>query len=321
MQIVKLRCRRARDKIVAGTADNVRSKLIGHRDLALGLFTERYAQGVADTVGQESTDAGSALYASIFALTGFGDAEVQGIVHPLGLHGVAKQAHRTDHDGGIAGLDGDDHIGEVLALTDAQKLHAAFDDALGGVAITAHDAVGKRTVVHTDAQRRVVRTADGKQPAKPCLKAGKLGSILLVGIGQMFELPRRVDVVTGIDAHLFDDGCCDVGHVWIEVHVSHEGAVVACLVKAAANLAQVLGLARTLCGEAYVVCAGIEYAFALCDAGFSVHGRGGRHALQAERLVAAQRTVADVYLVGMAGLIVEERHGGTDGGSTAQFVL
>lgn len=46
--------------------------------LGFGLFAEAHAYGVADAVGEECADAQCALDASVLALSGLGDAEVQG---------------------------------------------------------------------------------------------------------------------------------------------------------------------------------------------------------------------------------------------------
>ena len=63
-------------------------------------------------------------------------------MHILLIHRLDKQTYGGNHHHSIRSLDGDDHIVEVLTLKDAQELHAAFDDTLGGVTITRHDAVG-----------------------------------------------------------------------------------------------------------------------------------------------------------------------------------
>ena len=67
------------------------------------------------------------------------------------------------HDHRVGGLDGDDHIEEVLAHANTEKLHAALHDASRGVAIVAHDAVGERAMIHANADGSAVFAADLEQ--------------------------------------------------------------------------------------------------------------------------------------------------------------
>ena len=85
---------------------------------------------------------------------------MQRIVHILAVHRFDQQTDGGHHNDGIAGLDADDHVVELLAAADTQKLHAALDDALWGIAIARHDTVAQRAVVHTDADGGVVLLTD-----------------------------------------------------------------------------------------------------------------------------------------------------------------
>ena len=139
------------DEAVAGAGGEVVDQLSGHRYLSLGLLGERHADGVADAVGKEGSDAHGTLDAAVLALSGFGDAEVEGECHALAFHGFDEQAYALYHHHGVAGLDADGHIREILFAADAEEFHAAFDDAVRGVAVARHDAVGEAAVVHADA--------------------------------------------------------------------------------------------------------------------------------------------------------------------------
>ena len=56
--------------------NNVGGQLIGHRNFCLGGLTQRYANRIANAVGQECTYAGSTLDATVLALAGFRHAQV-----------------------------------------------------------------------------------------------------------------------------------------------------------------------------------------------------------------------------------------------------
>ena len=60
----------------------------------------------------------------------------------------------------VNGLDGDDHIEKLFAHANAEKLHAALHDPSRGVAIVAHDAIGKAAMIDADAQSGAVGFAD-----------------------------------------------------------------------------------------------------------------------------------------------------------------
>ena len=63
--------------------------------------------------------------------------------HALAVHLLNQQTDSLYHDNGVAGLDGYDHVHEVLFHAYTQELHATLHHAGGCVAVTAHDAVGE----------------------------------------------------------------------------------------------------------------------------------------------------------------------------------
>ena len=175
----------------AGTRDELRlrgaqarglQQGVGHRNLVLGRFAEADADGVADAVDEQGTDAHGTLQAAVLALAGFRDAEVEGEGHAFGLHGAAQQAHALHHHHGVGGFDADDDIQELLLHAHAQELHARLHDAGGRVAIARHDAVGERAVVHADAHGGAMLTADVEEGHEAVLNLAELGGVLLVGI-------------------------------------------------------------------------------------------------------------------------------------------
>ena len=124
------------------TGRNHINELTGHGNLALRFLGERHADGVADALGEQGANADGTLDAAVLALACLCDTEVKRIVHILLIHRLDKQTYGGNHHHSIRSLDGDDHIVELLTLKNTQELHAAFDDTLGGVTITRHDAVG-----------------------------------------------------------------------------------------------------------------------------------------------------------------------------------
>ena len=76
---------------------------------------------------------------------------MQGIVHIFSVHSLDKQADGSDHHHRVRGLNGDYHIVELFTTEDAQELHTTFNDSFRSIAVAAHDAVGERTMIDTDA--------------------------------------------------------------------------------------------------------------------------------------------------------------------------
>ena len=115
----------------------------GNGYFRFGSFTQRYTDGVAQPVRQQGPDAKGRLDASVFAIAGFGHAEVQGEVHAFFLHHGSQQAHGLHHHHRIGGFDGNDHVCEVLFHTDAQELHARLHHAFRCIAVARHGSVGQ----------------------------------------------------------------------------------------------------------------------------------------------------------------------------------
>ena len=281
-------------------------QMIRHGDFTLGIFRKAHAQRVANAVGQQCADACRALDAPVLALAGFRHAQMQREVHALVGHGLAQQAHGAHHDHGVGGFYRHHRVLKALSHANAQKFHATLHDALGRVAVAAHDAVGQRAVVHADAQRRAVGAADAEQFHEPLFESPQFLCVSLVGVFDMLEFPGRIYVVAGIDAHFLHNLRCHVCHVGVEMYVRHERRVEALAAQCFLNLAQRLRLARALCREAHVVCARLDDGAALCGRCRRVGGRRGGHTLNAQRVVAAERAVADTYLVRLSRRVVKQ---------------
>ena len=208
-------------------------------------------------------------------------------MHVLSIHRLDEQADGGDHHDRVGGLDGDDDIVELLAPEDPQKLHTALDDALRGVAIARHDAVGERAVVHADAHGGVVLLAGVDEGHQLGLDLPQLGGILIVGVFQMLERAPWVDVVAGIDTHLLAVEGSHVGGMGGEVDVGHQRLVIAVGLQTSGDVLHVLRLTGALGGEAHQFAAGIDDALGLTDAALCIIGIHGGHRLDADGVVAA----------------------------------
>ena len=121
----------------------------------------------------------------------------------------------------------------------------------------------------------------------------------------MLEEAGRIYVVARIDAHLVGNGGSYIGHYGVEVYIGHQRHLTARLTKSFLDEAQVLCFLGALRGEAHILAPCSYDALSLCDAALGIHGRGVGHALQADRVVTAQRRLPHMYLYGLATLIVE----------------
>ena len=296
----------ARNEGMAAALRHVFCQMIRHGYFALGIFRKAHAQRVADAVGQQCADACRALDAPVLALAGFRNAEVKREIHALVRHSLAQQAHGAHHDHGVGGFYRNHRVLKSLSHANAQKFHATLHDALGRVAVAAHDAVGQRAVVHADAQRRAVGAADAEQFHEPLFESLQFLCVSLVGVFDMLEFPGRIYVVAGIDAHFLHNLRRHVCHVGVEMYVRHERRVEAFAAQCFLNLAQRLRLARALCREAHVVCARLDDGAALRGRSRRVGGRRGGHALNAQRVVAAERAVTDAHLVRLSRRVVKQ---------------
>ena len=73
----------------------------GDGDFVDAVLGERHPDGIAESVEEEGTDADGALDSTVFAVTGFGHAEMERVVHVLLGHAFDEEAVGLDHDFGI----------------------------------------------------------------------------------------------------------------------------------------------------------------------------------------------------------------------------
>ena len=180
-------------------------KRLRYRNLVLGCFAQTHTNRVAYTVGEQSSDTDGRLDTSVFAFARFGHTEVQRERHSLMCHATHKQAHGVHHDTGVGSFDGDDDVLKMFAHSDTQKLHDAFDHTFRRVAIFLHHTRGERTVVHTDADSRLMLAAEMQQMYET-----------------LFEFGVVFAVVTRVDTDGFYHFGRSVRYFGIEMHVCHD---------------------------------------------------------------------------------------------------
>ena len=229
-------------------------------------------------------------------------------IHPFTLHHFGQQADGLHHHHCVRGLDGDNHIGELLLHADAQEFHARLHHTLRRIAITRHDAVAQRAVVYTDADGGVVLLTDLQEGDEALANLFNLSGILLVRIFQMLEGTGCIHVVAGIDAHLFSVEGSHIGHTRIEVDIGYQGHHTALTAQRGIDVLQVLGLAHTLRGEAYILASGLDNAERLLHTGLGIHGDRIGHTLQTNRVIAPKQSSTHLNGMSLPTGIIEKIH-------------
>ena len=271
---------------------------VGHGNLVLRRLAEADTYGVANAIYEQGSNSHSALQTTVLSLAGFCHPEVQREGHPFGIHRFAEQAHRFNHHYGVRCLDADDDIIKVLAHTYAKELHTRFYDAFGGVAISAHDTVAQGAVVHSDAYGGAIFTTDVQEGYEPVFDLLQFGGIFLVGILQILELPRCIDIVAGVDAHFLTIARRDVGHGGVEVHVGHEGHVTASSPHAFADNPHVLGFAHSLRRQPHQLAASSGNRQDLLHTPVGVHRTRRAHRLHPHGILSSDADIANAHFVG-----------------------
>ena len=109
---------------------------------------------------------------------------------------------------------------EALICGNAEKLQRTFYHPGRVVAVAVHDAVTQRTMVRADTECRSILLAHTQQGEKAIAHAIQLRAVGRIIVLDDLEL-LLIDVVAGIDAHLFDDASCDLGRIRRVVNVGH----------------------------------------------------------------------------------------------------
>mmetsp|Transcript_5118 Transcript_5118/g.12110 ORF Transcript_5118/g.12110 Transcript_5118/m.12110 type:complete len:503 (-) Transcript_5118:612-2120(-) len=173
--------------------------------LELGILREGNADRVTEAVGQERADADGRLHPPVLALSGLGNAEVEGVVPPEAVLLGGQEAVGLDHDEGIGRLHGEDEVVVVLGAADVGELEGRLDHAPGGVAVEGQDAAGQRSVVGPDAHAPVQLLAlldEGEHGLDQVLALLDVVGLALVHL--FFKVLPAVGEVARIDPDLLD---------------------------------------------------------------------------------------------------------------------
>ena len=92
------------DRSMSFTGRDVVAQETCHGDFRFRSLTEAHAYGVSDSLGQQRRDACRALDASVFAVAGFCNPEMERVVHPFFLHLLYEQTHGGRHHLSVGGL-------------------------------------------------------------------------------------------------------------------------------------------------------------------------------------------------------------------------
>ena len=220
---------------------------------------------------------------------------MQRITHPLAIHLLYQQTNRLHHHDCIAGFDGDDNIVELFPFEDAQKLHTALNNSFWCITVARHDAVGKRAVIDTDTNGRMMLLADTDKRHQALIDFLQFSRIFLIGIFQMFERTSRINIVAWIDAYLFGILGSHICYIRIKVNISYQRSIVAVFFQRGTDVFQVLGFAPSLCGQTHQFSTCINDAFGLCYRRFRIVCRGCRHRLYPYGVLSSHLDVSDAH--------------------------
>ncbi len=204
---------------------------------------------------------------------------MEGEVDVFGIHGPDKHPDGVDHHNGVACLDGDYYVGEIVADGNAKEFHGAFYHSGWCVAVAAHYAVRQRAVVNAYAYCSVMLPTQFEEWAEGVFYLLELACIFFIGVFEFCEHPARIDEVARIDAHLFNLFCCGKGRFGVEVDVGNQGDCVTGLTEAVPDFTHAFGFAHTLGGEAVDVGSRFCDAYGLGNGVIDVGCRGVVHRL------------------------------------------
>lgn len=147
-------------------------------------------------------------------------------------------------------------------------------------------------MIDTQTDGRAMCTADVEEGHQPVVYLLHLGSIRLVGVGEMAEGAGRIDIVAGVNAHFLYIEGGDISHMGIEVYIGHQRRGNAFCPQGSMDVPEVLRLTHPLRGKPHILTARLHDASSLRHTGLRVISRGGGHGLHADGVLPAQRRVA-----------------------------
>ena len=152
-------------------------------------------------------------------------------------------------------------------------------------------------MVYANAYSGMVFLADIDERHQFVLDLLQFCSIFLIRVFQMLERTSRVDIVARIDAHLLTVEGSHISGMSREMHVSHEGLLIAIRLQTGGDILHVLSLTRTLGREAHQFATSVDNPLGLTDAALSIIGIHRGHRLDADGVLSAN---ADIPYTGLS---------------------
>src|SRR5579862_85475 len=267
----------------------------GSRDRYLvdAVFGQRDADGVADAVGEQRADADGAFDAGVFTVSGFGYAEVDGVI-PVGAFGRqagGEESVGVDHHLRVARLHREDEGMKIHLARDTGELERALDHAERRVAVAVHDPVAQGAVIGPDADADAALFAKLDQRREPAPYALQFGGVLVVGIFAHQEF-LGIGVVAGIDADFLDPQGGFHRRLGLEMDGRDDGDVAPFGQEGFLDELQVLRVLHGGRGDADDLATHGGEVERLLDARGGVHGVACQHRLDADRVGAADADFA-----------------------------
>src|SRR5690606_1275832 len=158
----------------------------------------------------------------------------------------------------------------MKVFTDAHEFHSRFDHTFRCIAITAHDAVGKRPVISSDTHSCAIFFADADQWGKFFIDTFQLGLVSSICIVNLIKL-LFVGIVAGIDTYFFDDTGSDLGSIWCKVDISYQWHLISADTEFPLYVGQVFGFLDAWGSDTYVLTAGVDHTDGLFDRALCIH--------------------------------------------------
>lgn len=174
--------------------------------------------------------------------------------------------------------------------------------ALGTVAEAAHDAVGQRAVVYTDADCRIVLAAYVEKRREFFSEFLNLFGIFFVGKLHLAERAARVVEIAGVDAHFLYMLCGLYSHCRHEVYVGHQGHVAAVGYEPGLDVGKVGCMGDRLCRESHQLCPGFGEGLDLGHGCLGVEGGSGGHGLGHYVDIRPYDDIADMHRRGVSAV-------------------
>ena len=147
-------------------------------------------------------------------------------VHISLIHSLYKKTYGCYHDISIRSLDRDYNVSEVLLNAHTKEFHTTLHHTFRSVTISAHDSIGKTTMIHTNSDGSMMFLTDVQERNESSLKFLYFISVFLVGIIDMLELTCRINVVTRVDSDFICIQCGHICHLSIKMHISNQWDII-----------------------------------------------------------------------------------------------